>query len=672
VDAYSQTLWQLRERLELAVSFQAMEVERRLATNPPTPTKVYYSENYRSGSGVPVDLVSSPPYFRLLPGGGRQPLEVSYSTQVFELAPGVSRKAVMADVARLSTMTPIYERLSRTLGPSVLWYYTSLKNGLHSVFPGHGSISPSLDARNQPWYQAAFGPGHWSEEYADPETRRTVLAVTSPLKRPDGAIAGVTALVIPVHSYLQHRLLVDNIPPETECVLAALATRPESGDKGIRVTAALITSRERGDKDIRAPAPPEGGKSLKSWKTQITPEWLSSSDREQFRAMIEDFEKGATDNILRMPYEGRDSLWVYGPPIGRSSRLVLITPYEEILEPVGRAERYIDRLIRELFTLTGFGLAGTVLVVILLAFSFSRTVTRPLELLSNGMKRLGGGDFDTRVDIRSRDEFGDMGRVFNGLGPQLKDHYAVRQSLALAREVQQHLIPETDPVVQQLDIAGSVNYCDETGGDYYDYFEVESLTAGRKNLAIAVGDVSDHGIPSALLMTTARALLRQRATMGGGTGEIVSDVNRQLARDVGETGRFITLFYAEIDPLEKQISWVRAGHDPAILYDLSRDHFDELAGVGLPLGVSETYRYEDLRRDLSGNQIILIGSDGIWETQDRHGETFGKERVRAIMKDHASRPAREILAALLAKLDSFRGPLKSQDDVTCVIIKVGG
>jgi len=178
---------------------------------------------------------------------------------------------------------------------------------------------------------------------------------------------------------------------------------------------------------------------------------------------------------------------------------------------------------------------GMIVFVFILAVAFSRTVTKPIQALSDGAKSLSKGNFNARVDIPSRDEFGEMGRLFNTLGPQLKERFQWGHSMDLAREVQQNLLPDKAPFVDGLDIAGKSIYCDKTGGDYYDFLEIGQPDMGK--ITVVVGDVSDHGIPSALLMTTARALIRQRYAMPGDISQIVSDVNRHLTKDVQESGQ---------------------------------------------------------------------------------------------------------------------------------------
>ncbi|MFC1816529.1 SpoIIE family protein phosphatase [Thermodesulfobacteriota bacterium] len=651
LDSYSKMVWAGRKQIELALLLQVKEVERCLSKQAPMPAKIYFANDFNEGINLPFDTTLSTGHFRKVSDGSIDFLKISYSEQVFKIAPGVQKKNIEADIARLSTLTPVYKDLSdRLQGGFVSWHLTSLENGLHSAYPGHNAIPWRLDARIQPWYTTAIKKKLlWTEPYVDPETRQIVVAATMPVNQPAKTIKGVTALVIPISKFLARSQLAQNISPETRSFMTYLATNPKTGQKGIQIYA-----REEYT-DIKH----------RYWRGQLGSDWLTSSDAEQYRAMIVDFVEGKS-NTRKMPYRDRDSLWVYGPAHG-GPFLVLITPYEEILKGPRQAKEFVQSLIGNLLSLTRYGLIFIVLLVVIGAFSFSRTITKPIQALVEGFKRLAEGQFDSRVDIRSRDEFRDMGKVFNSVGPRLKEHSQMRQSLALAKEVQQNLLPKDDPKVNGLDIAGESIYCDGTGGDYYDYLNIE---ADQGKISIVVGDVSEHGIPSALLMTTARALLRRCSATSDNIQQIVSEVNFYLTRDIEESGRFMSLFYSEIDSQKKYICWVRAGHDPAILFDPVTDSFYELVGKGLPLGVFDNSEYEESKRDIAPGQIIVIGTDGIWEATNPNREMFGKKRLRNIIHSHAERPAKEIMKAVIDAVDQFCSPLDKEDDVTLVIVKI--
>ncbi len=250
-----------------------------------------------------------------------------------------------------------------------------------------------------------------------------------------------------------------------------------------------------------------------------------------------------------------------------------------------------------------------------------------------------------------------------------KEHRRVRHSLSLAMEVQQSLLPRANPTVKELDITGRSVYCDETGGDYYDFLDGDLHGEGK--IKVVVGDVSDHGIPSALLMATARAIIREHSSRQGRIAEIASDVNRQLFKDVEESGRFMTMFYAAIDSQNKRMHWLNAGHEPALVYDPETDSFDNLAGGGsLPLGILEEAEYTEEQRDIAPGQIIIILTDGILEARNRYGEMLGKDALQNIIRRNASASSAKILQAVFTALDLFRQGVKSEDDMTLVVIKV--
>jgi sigma-B regulation protein RsbU (phosphoserine phosphatase) len=324
----------------------------------------------------------------------------------------------------------------------------------------------------------------------------------------------------------------------------------------------------------------------------------------------------------------------------------------------------LDILRSTIFVNTSiFIIAGLCLTMLV-----SRNLALPFAEIIETLRGVKNGHYDKKVQVTTNDEIGYTGDAINEMTEGLKERQRLQQSLDIAKEVQQNLLPGRDPEVEGLDIAGTSIYCEETGGDYYDY--LMTAEKGRKKICVVVGDVADHGIPSALLMTTARAFLRQRTSRSGELDQVVADVNLQLTRDVEDSGRFMTLFICEIDRNNNMIHWVNAGHDPAMIYDRKSGGFEELTGNALPLGVSEMTAYQKLDRKIMPGQIIMIGTDGIWEAQSSQGELFGKERFKNIIRDNAGRPAKDIVQAVIEEVDRFCHPLEKTDDVTLVVTKI--
>jgi sigma-B regulation protein RsbU (phosphoserine phosphatase) len=327
------------------------------------------------------------------------------------------------------------------------------------------------------------------------------------------------------------------------------------------------------------------------------------------------------------------------------------------------------QVIQSLLYLTAFLLVVTLAVAVILSRSFSTGIIDPVRHMEDAMAKVEKGDLTATVTVNSNDELGALGENFNQMTEGLKDRYRMRQSLDLAKEVQQNLLPAKNPHFPGLDIAGISLYCDETGGDYYDFFD--SSAAEARRYGVVIGDVSDHGIASALLMASARAFLRQRSALSGSIADIVGDVNRQLIQDVEDTGRFLTLFYLQIDMTHRRLSWVRAGHEPALLYDPVSDRFEELTGDGIALGVDDSRQFVESSRDhLNAGQIILLSTDGIWEARNPQGQMFGREVISEIIRQQVHANAAQIQDAILDALNRFQQGVAPDDDTTLVVVKV--
>lgn len=304
--------------------------------------------------------------------------------------------------------------------------------------------------------------------------------------------------------------------------------------------------------------------------------------------------------------------------------------------------------------------------VINLIVSYSMNLKLLFENETSVLERVSKGDLSKLVPVATNDEFGVIAGHTNTMINGLRHRIELVTALKLAEEVQQNLLPQEPPSLVGLDIAGTSKYCDETGGDYYDYLELPNGSLG-----VVVADVSEHGVGAALLMTTARALIRQRAAMTGDIARIVTDVNQELYKDVKETGRFMTMFFLEIDVSSKMLRWVRAGHDPAIFYDAAEGTFDELAGEGMALGVDKNIEFQEFRRQgWTAGSVIVVGTDGIREAPGELGEMFGLDRLREVIRKNVTEPADAIQEAIINALRIFQGDAPQQDDMTLVVVKL--
>jgi sigma-B regulation protein RsbU (phosphoserine phosphatase) len=336
------------------------------------------------------------------------------------------------------------------------------------------------------------------------------------------------------------------------------------------------------------------------------------------------------------------------------------------LSKIGQDDASIAHAQMSVTTEVVFIMAVLMVLVVNLIISFSRNLRLLFNNETQVLEQVSRGDLSRKVPVATNDEFGIIAGHTNNMIEGLRHRMQLVSALKLAEELQQNLLPRQDPQVAGLDIAGTCIYCDETGGDYYDYF---NLPDGR--LGIVVADASDHGIGAAMHMTTVRAFLHFGIRNYHGPARLLSAVNTHVTRDSSRTGHFMSLFFLEIDPKNRTLRWVRAGHEPALVYDRTESTFSELDGKGMVLGVDDGYRYEEFSRDgWNPDDIILIGTDGIHETRNEDDQMFGQQRLRKIIQQHAATSAKDINNNVINSVRDFRGKASQEDDVTLVVIKL--
>jgi serine phosphatase RsbU (regulator of sigma subunit) len=229
--------------------------------------------------------------------------------------------------------------------------------------------------------------------------------------------------------------------------------------------------------------------------------------------------------------------------------------------------------------------------------------------------------------------------------------------LELARKIQQGLLPHSFPDVKGWSFDAFYSPAREVGGDFYDWLE---LPDGR--LAVIIGDVSDKGIPAALVMATCRTLLRVSAGTGRPPGDVLAEVNDRIQPDI-PSGMFVTCLLAMIDPSTGSMSLANAGHN--LPYRRSDELIVEIMARGMPLGLMPDMFYEEIEGRLSPGDSLVLTSDGLAEAHAPNGDMYGTERLR-----HALSQANgDLVSATLESHTRFVGPTwEQEDDITMVTL----
>jgi len=238
----------------------------------------------------------------------------------------------------------------------------------------------------------------------------------------------------------------------------------------------------------------------------------------------------------------------------------------------------------------------------------------------------------------------------------------LERELALASEIQQRFQPTAPPHVEGYELQGISFPCYEIGGDYYDFIERED---GR--LVIALGDVSGRGTAAALLMSSLHAAGHAQSASHDSLSATISAVNRYLADNI-PANRFVTLFYAELDPTSGALSFLNAGHNPPLIVHAAGT-VEQLASGGLPLGIKPDAEYREGRTQLQKGDVLVIYSDGVTEAVSPTGEEFGATRLYEVVARNVNASAAGIRDRIESSLTKFAQGTSAADDITLVIVK---
>jgi phosphoserine phosphatase RsbU/P len=241
----------------------------------------------------------------------------------------------------------------------------------------------------------------------------------------------------------------------------------------------------------------------------------------------------------------------------------------------------------------------------------------------------------------------------------------IEEELALARRIQQGLLPKGNPPMEGLDIAGVSIPALTVGGDYFDY-----IPLGTNKLLVVVGDVSGKGMSAALYMSKIQGMIQIIAPMYRDPKEILIQVNRQIYESL-ERRSFITMILALFDLDTKEVRICRAGHNKALIGVNGTLEYLKGGGIGLGLERGPVFEQEleEIRQPLNDNSIFVFYSDGLTEAMNAGMSQFGEEAVFEIVKQKRGLGAQELQNTILKSVEDFRGSAEQNDDLTIVVVK---
>ena len=640
-----------RQQVEMLLQLQAQHAEQLLAHAASLSAPHYYAQDFQAELPELDIEFAARKFYRVDDGGGHEPIRVSMRHQVFVVAADAEHANVEADAQRLGPMTEFYRRVYSQDDPYRVWHYIVLDTGLGASYPGHGDYPSDFDPRARPWYQDQKREPRllWWRPHIDASSRRLLTNATLPLRYADGTFAGITGIDVDLTAVLTASALPAPLGRGSEVMMTFITGPPQFTEPAIRIVARQTGS----DTDT-------------DWMVLPKLELLQFDDAAVNALLSKEMEIGNSGQ-LRTRYNDIESLVVYRAFARDGSYLIFIVPHASAVATAEQAKTLAATTTQRHIRGGMAALGILVLSVVALAVVAAAQVTSPLAAISRAVGQISQGDFTVQVRVDTGDELQHLGRALNLMVPRLEEHSRVRESLVLAREVQQNLLPQAAPVVPGYDVAGFSDYSEHIGGDYYDFIDLRDADADE--IVILIGDVAGHGIASALLMTTVRAFFHGAALPHIDPPELLGHVNRQIASDL-QRGRFVTLFCLTLNTADGEIAWASAGHDPALHYARDGTAIGELIGEGIPLGIDPNWHYGDVGRGrLEPGEFIFIGTDGIWDTTDPSGIQFGKPQLKNLLAANVELDAADMCTLLRDELERFRAGTMQRDDVTAVVIR---
>lgn len=318
-------------------------------------------------------------------------------------------------------------------------------------------------------------------------------------------------------------------------------------------------------------------------------------------------------------------------------------------------------------------------LVFFLSRRMAGELSTPINRLAKEVEVIGQGNLDYQIqDMDTGDEIGQLADSFNEMTKKLKvyvenlaavtaEKERIGAELTVATQIQASMLPCIFPAFpdhKEFDIYATMEPAKEVGGDFYDFFMVDS-----DHLAVVMADVSGKGVPAALFMVIAKTLIKNHAQNGDSAVEVFNHVNRQLCEN-NEAGLFVTAWMGILEISTGEFIYVNAGHNPPLLRR-GNGSFEYLRGrAGFVLAGIEDMAYQQTEMKLFPGDMLYLYTDGVTEATDIYNELYGDDRLLEYLNRVKDLPLSEILHGIKADIDAFVKGAPQFDDITMLMFQL--
>jgi sigma-B regulation protein RsbU (phosphoserine phosphatase) len=320
-------------------------------------------------------------------------------------------------------------------------------------------------------------------------------------------------------------------------------------------------------------------------------------------------------------------------------------------------------------------------VALVMGFALAKSITGSVHQLFMGTERVRQGDFTHRIDIRTRDQFGELADSFNAMTASIEDLLVqaaekkrLEEELRIARDIQMSLLPRGPFLMPGLAVTALCVPAREVGGDYYDFFPL-----GERRLGVLIADVSGKGTSAALYMAELKGLVLSLSQIYQSPKQLLVEVNRIISDNL-DSRSFITMTYAVLDLDGGTLTYARAGHTPLIYLPSpgsGRVPAQILTPDGMVLGLridGVAAKFESLLEErtlsLTAGDVFVFFTDGISEAMNQESDLFGEGRLSALVEEHGHLPSEELRERILRDIEAFVAGADQHDDMTLILMKI--
>ncbi len=346
---------------------------------------------------------------------------------------------------------------------------------------------------------------------------------------------------------------------------------------------------------------------------------------------------------------------------------------------LGKGEMSFGQVVLLMVVVVGAAFLIIQFVALVVGLALARSITGSVHELFVGTVRVQHGDFSHRIEVKARDQLGELADSFNtmtsrlsGLLAQMAEKKRLEEELRIARSIQMSLLPQGPVRMPGLEVTANCTPAREVGGDYYDFFPLDD-----KRIGILIADVSGKGTSAALYMAEMKGLMLSLSQIHRSPRDLLVAADRIIADNL-DNRSFITVTYVVVDLERRAMTYCRAGHTPLIHLPargaVRRARVLTPGGMVLGLKLDRGEKFCELLEEISipleTGDLFVLFTDGITEAMNTDEEMFGEDRLGALIEEHADLPFEELRERILREVRAFAGPAGPHDDMTLILLKV--